>query len=508
MRHMLIMFTIIVLFSSTGLFAQDAENIEEISTLTSRWDGGSDVAIIDNYAYVTSGETGLQILDISDPEHPTLAGCYTDTMGSMNSIIISGDYAYIGYANTWDRPSYLSVLDMSNRLTPEQISSRIFGGPLRNIHLLDDQLYISSRLVGEENIHCLAIIDISNRQDPVTLGEWESEGFINHFFVVNDEVYIARENDLVVLDISDLDNISIAYRYEQMGGTRLFVNNNTIYIIYDSILQIIDVSDPEEPQRVGESQVPGACSTTHYELIVSANFAYVSTRGSYCEGGGFSCFSVTDVSNPAEPELVGRLDLPQTPQCFIIIDERVIAAERGGLRIFRISDRNSPETLGHFSTAGSMTWIYSQGDFTYIIANFEGEKEPDINMLRIFDTSEPDAPMLVNIVEIYGRSAQVFDNRLYNYDQGIYFSQSFSVYDLSNLENIERIYNLPVYQPGTIYPIFIEEPFFYLAQERVLRIFDISDPDTLLQVGAYNNHWDQGRGTKDILVQEGIIYLT
>jgi hypothetical protein len=53
------------------------------------------VEAVGNYAYVADDESGLQIINISNPAAPTLAGSY-DTNGYAMGVEVVGNYAYVG----------------------------------------------------------------------------------------------------------------------------------------------------------------------------------------------------------------------------------------------------------------------------------------------------------------------------------------------------------------------------------------------------------------------------
>ena len=73
--------------------------------------GGSalSVAFSGNYAYVADLGDGLDVIDISNPSSPTLAGTY-NTSGSARDVTVSGNYAYIA---DWGA-SRLRVVDITN----------------------------------------------------------------------------------------------------------------------------------------------------------------------------------------------------------------------------------------------------------------------------------------------------------------------------------------------------------------------------------------------------------
>jgi hypothetical protein len=53
----------------------------------------SDLASLGSHAYVTDGEAGLQIIDISNPVNPFSVGGF-DTGGFCGSVVVSGTFAY------------------------------------------------------------------------------------------------------------------------------------------------------------------------------------------------------------------------------------------------------------------------------------------------------------------------------------------------------------------------------------------------------------------------------
>ncbi|MDH7555119.1 MAG: hypothetical protein QHH74_15865, partial [Spirochaetota bacterium] len=52
------------------------------------------VAVVGSYAYVADNDTGLQIIDITDPAHPESAGSY-NTSSFANAVAVSRGYAFV-----------------------------------------------------------------------------------------------------------------------------------------------------------------------------------------------------------------------------------------------------------------------------------------------------------------------------------------------------------------------------------------------------------------------------
>ncbi|MCK9566182.1 MAG: hypothetical protein M0Q43_09055, partial [Methanothrix sp.] len=70
------------------------------------------VAVSGGYAYVANTGLGLQIIDVSNPSNPTLAGS-CDTPGSAIGVAVSGSYAYVA-----DYDKGLQIIDVSDPSNP------------------------------------------------------------------------------------------------------------------------------------------------------------------------------------------------------------------------------------------------------------------------------------------------------------------------------------------------------------------------------------------------------
>jgi Ca2+-binding RTX toxin-like protein len=92
-----------------------------------------DVQVIGNYAYVTDGDSGLQIIDISNPTTPILKDAY-DTSGFAYGLQVVGNYAYVA-----DREGGLKIIDVSDftgNLTGNQAPTNL---SLSNSNITENQ---------------------------------------------------------------------------------------------------------------------------------------------------------------------------------------------------------------------------------------------------------------------------------------------------------------------------------------------------------------------------------
>ncbi len=101
----------IVAYDQGGNWAEDSRDISLWYDVlvgsydTPRWAVG--VFVSGGYAYVADYESGLQIINVSNPASPTLVGSY-DTQERSGDVFVSGSYAYVA-----DGYSGLLIIDVS-----------------------------------------------------------------------------------------------------------------------------------------------------------------------------------------------------------------------------------------------------------------------------------------------------------------------------------------------------------------------------------------------------------
>ncbi len=100
------------------VFTSTNSNAIEIELVTTIGINGIalDIALSDdgNFAYIASGEYGLEVLDISDPRYPKLIGTY-DTDSYVNHVEVVGNSAYVSYAaQTLENYVSINTFDITN----------------------------------------------------------------------------------------------------------------------------------------------------------------------------------------------------------------------------------------------------------------------------------------------------------------------------------------------------------------------------------------------------------
>ena len=177
MRYTILVIAVIcfALIANTELYAQEHENITQIGRLWNFWEAVYDVKIVDDFAYVAAGVSGLQVVDIAGQGHPYVTGYFDDNPSYVYSLAISGDYAYLA-----DRIGGLIVVDISDPENPLECGSCQLG-VVSGVAVRGNHAYVIATDLGshDETQPHIRIVDISDPDNPREVGIYETAGRTN-----------------------------------------------------------------------------------------------------------------------------------------------------------------------------------------------------------------------------------------------------------------------------------------------------------------------------------------
>ncbi|MDB4375216.1 pentapeptide repeat-containing protein, partial [bacterium] len=270
-----------------------------------------EVVVDGNYAYVADGQQGLTVVNVGDPESPTLAGNY-DPSWDIGDVAISGGYAYL--ANQSGGVRVVSIADPSN---PTEVAQYNTAGSARGIDVSGNYAYVAD---GSG----LVILDVSNPSAPVLVGTSNTPDFAYRVDVEGGHAYVA----------------------DRAGG-----------------LQIVDISDPSSPQIVGSysTQAGSNWSTgAAWDVKVEGGYAYVAASG--------AGLIIVDVSNPANPVLEGSYstNVGDARGVYVLSGKAYLAASSSGLLVIDVTSPSSPVLVGTYDSTGSAMRVTAVGDYAYL----------------------------------------------------------------------------------------------------------------------------------------------
>ncbi len=255
----------------------------------------------------------------------------------------------------------------------------------------------------------------------------------------------------------------------QIGGNckAVFVQGDYAYIGEGPGLRILDISDPTNPQAIGKVLLPDIV----LGVYVSGNCAYVAD--------GLSGLRVIDISNPASPVEVGYFLTPDFAYGVYVSGNYAYVADGDrGLRVIDISNPASPVEVGYCDTPGSARDVYVSGSYAYVayVADW-------YSGLRIINISNPALPVEAGYVGTPGEAHGVCVSGNYAYvaDSG----RVIRVIDISNPASPVEVGYCDT--PDYAYGVYVSGNYAYVADWRAgLRVVDISNPASTAEVGYYN----------------------
>ncbi|MBN1329101.1 MAG: hypothetical protein JXA54_06470 [Candidatus Heimdallarchaeota archaeon] len=198
------------------------------------------IALQDNYAYLAAENSGLVIINISDPTQPKEVSCYKTSLCAYD-VVVAGDYAFI--ANGMASGYALVILDVSDPQQPIEVShyeDNIYPEmPGFGVSVNGSYAYLGTFGYG------LFILNISDIYHPIKLsqfyggtesmGDWSDET-VKDIFIYGKYIFeAAGPNGVYILDVSNPTNPVL------IGGRNLHLVFG-IYL-FEKYLYLLDLFD-------------------------------------------------------------------------------------------------------------------------------------------------------------------------------------------------------------------------------------------------------------------------
>jgi hypothetical protein len=286
-----------------------------------------------------------------------------DSRGYANGVAVSGDYAFVA-----DYDSGMCVIDISDPGSPLEVGRLRTSGIAWNVAVHDGYAYIAERTRG------LTIVDVSDPTHPVETGNFDTIGYSLDVAVEGHYAYLADHlGGLRIIDVSDPSDPREVGSYDTIGYTcGVAVKKSLAYITdYHMGLRIIDVSDPEHPEEIGHLDTDGYALdvTVHDDLAFVADY--------------FDGLRIIDVSDPEHPFEAGFYYTSGNTYGVAVEDETAYLADyHRGLRILDVSNVASPVEIGYYDTGGFAMSVVEKGKLIYVADGDDGlfafEFHPDL----------------------------------------------------------------------------------------------------------------------------------
>lgn len=130
-----------------------------------------DIVYYLNYVYIVSNENEVLIINVENPEDAFIEEIFTfDTLETINSLYNYKNHLYVAIRKAIDKKKGLLVYDITDPLNPSYINYLIQNEYVYSINILNDIAFIAT----ESNEEDLIVLDISDLHNPIILERFES----------------------------------------------------------------------------------------------------------------------------------------------------------------------------------------------------------------------------------------------------------------------------------------------------------------------------------------------
>lgn len=344
--------------------------------------------------------------------------------------------------------------------TPGMIGNLHTAGQALDVIVEGDRAYLADN-------NGLKIIDVTDPAVPVLLGSAGTPGITTGVFVSGRYAFVADgDSGLTVIDVVDPALPVVVGRADTTGNAQgITVAGNYAYIAAANAapdLQIFDITDPAHPALVGALSLTGSA----FDVQIAGDYAYIAASS--------VGLHVVDIGDPSAPALAATYGAA-TQGYGLAIDgnELYLAAGTGGLHVLDISDPTSPLSITSLELADVARDVIVSGDRAYVAGGNAG--------LQVIDISQPSAPVLVD----------AYATVSYNYGaatdgQCVFLavnSQGLQVFEAVSPAAPLVIANKTAFN-YQIFSVAVSGNVLYLGTDQNIRYFDITDPAAPVYLGV------------------------
>ena len=383
-----------VLSVTDGISIYDISSLEKPIRLSKvNLEGGYRLFFKDSKLYAV-GEFGLAIIDVLDPRNPKIIS-KIETKGPAKGIFVSGPYAYvcaddleIVLVENPEKPlvvgrfdfgsSAVSVKVYSNNLfvVDEGYGVKVFDVTERSKpkfkfqisagEVPSDTAVLGSKVYILDSVGQLIEYDLRNSK----IYTIPIPGLPKKIKIVGERAYILSDlvDGVIVVDIKKMKFLRVVDLGFQPKAMEIFGN---VMVLVGKKLAIVDLSSVESPKLISSIDLPGdakAIATFGNFVVVggrnmpveiydlsdlkepmkvgSVQLNYVNSivvKKGYLITGTDEGLTIIDVSNPAKPGIVKKIDLPSPVDDMELFGNWLYVADsENGLVVYNVVDPWSP----------------------------------------------------------------------------------------------------------------------------------------------------------------------
>ena len=306
------------------------------------------------------------------------------------------------------------------------------------IYTYTNYVFVNDRNLG---VH---VIDNSVPENPQKIAFLKIPGNFD-IEVRNDILYADSYTDLVLFDISDIDNITFIERYEDAFNGFSFSSalltepfdqieygdyNPSNSFIVDWTYTEIQV---EVPIDDGVFVLEDAASTSGNVTGQGGSFARFKIVDSYLYAIDFSDLYVFDISVLGTASQVSQQSIGWQIETIFNKDDYLYIGSQNGMLIFNIENRSQPEYASEITHWRGCDPVVVDGDYAYLTLRGGNECGQELSILEVINVADKYNPYTVRqytMQEPYGLGVK--EDLLFVSDG----SNGFQIYDKTNPEDL------------------------------------------------------------------------
>jgi hypothetical protein len=271
------------------------------------------------------------------------------------------------------------------------------------------------------------IIDVTNMSSPTKIG-FIPAGNVNDFAMKDNFLYLDCNRDLVTLNLSDINNITLANIqvdvFDNLNGQSSTVNNQifTGYKYVDTVI-VEDASNNYYISKVGVFNTMEVAFSSSANLASSASGSTTSIGGSmarFCIVGNYmytvdvSRLITFNLQNAAAPSNTNTATLGWQIETVYPMKDKLFIGSANGMFIYSIANAAAPQAQGTFSHARVCDPVIADGNYAYVTLRSGTQCQGFTNQLDVVNITDVTKPTLVksyNLTNPHGLSKK--DNTLY-----------------------------------------------------------------------------------------------
>jgi len=228
----------------------DPTNPTEVGFIAGPGSVWRDMKTWSHYAYlVTEGGGGVQIVDLEDPMNPQLVGTHT-SFGNAHDIYID-EFGFAYVVGSSQAGGGLHILDLADPVNPVVVGSWS-NHYIHDVFVRDNIAWCAC--IWDGKVH---VVDVTDKSNTFTLASFSTTGnFTHNVWLTEDSQYALTTDEIVggavsIYDVSDLDNVNLVNTYVTNPNHiphNVFVKGNYAYIsAYADGMVMLDITDPTNP---------------------------------------------------------------------------------------------------------------------------------------------------------------------------------------------------------------------------------------------------------------------